>query len=182
MTAKPPSYQVVSNFSPRGNGELEAELSSIRAVAPKALEVEELFTAAVTDALSNILDKSTAMALEIYVGKASLADPDAVFASLDQILGRGAQIVKGAISEEFRLRVHRLYGEMMQRVKDPAVIDGRLFGEDAGTPSEEDARILSSPAKSQSVSRLSGEPGRTSEDDQDVVVKFVLAAKNSLSD
>ncbi len=182
MTAKPPSYQVVLNFSPRGNGELEAEISSIRAVAPKALEADELFTAAVTDALSNILDKSTAMALEIYVGKASLGDPDAVFASLDQILGRGAQIVKGAISEEFRLRVHRLHGEIMQRVKDPAVIDGRLYSEAARTPSEEDARTLSGPAKGPGMPGLLEEPGHTLQDDQDVVVRFVLSAKNSISD
>ncbi len=182
MTAKPPSYQVLLNFNTRGNGELEAEMSSIRAVAPKALEVDELFTAAVTDALSNILDKSTAMALEIYVGKASLGDPDAVFASLDQILGRGAQIVKGAISEEFRLRVHRLYGEIMQRVKDPAVIDGRLYSEAARTPSEEDARTLSGPAKGPGMPGLLEEPGHSLQDDQDVVVRFVMSAKNSISE
>jgi hypothetical protein len=67
MTAGALDYRALSELSPR-RIEVESELISIHAAAPEILDVPAIFTVTVIDALSNILDVSTAKALQVYLG------------------------------------------------------------------------------------------------------------------
>lgn len=102
---------------------LEEELHTLQALAPDMIEdLRSIFEEAVTDSLANILEENEARALIILMGGTEFGSPHDVFAALDSILHDGSQILKGAITGEFRASVHLL----LEKVKRNLVADPRL--------------------------------------------------------
>jgi len=167
MTASRLDYRVLSRLDSRAR-EVESELLAIHAAAPETIDLPGMFTAAVTDAMSNILDESTAKALEVYIGKTNLGDPKAVFSSLDALLDQGAHIVKGAIIEEFRSKVHWLYEDVVLQSKDALAVGITSFSKGDAVSDSESASSDESPAEAQA-------------EEKDVVVRFVRSAKSQRS-
>jgi len=167
MTARTLDCIAFSRLGPRANG-VESELLTINAAAPDVLDLPALFSSAVTDAISNILDDSTAKALEVYIGKANMGDPSAVLASLEALLDQGAPILKGAIAEEFRSKVHSLYEEVVLQAKDALAIDSPVLTQGATD-------------KVQVEEAVSQSPSAGLQEEQDVVIRFVKSAKSQRS-
>ncbi|MDA4123941.1 MAG: hypothetical protein OK438_00630 [Thaumarchaeota archaeon] len=95
---------------------LEEELIALNAVAPDHIEqLPRIFELAVMDSLTNIVGEGEAIALSKLVGKSGLGEPITVYAQLDLLLGEGSGILKGAIQEEFRVKVHELYVRMIDQ-------------------------------------------------------------------
>ncbi len=113
--------QVVENMAPSVRPGIEDELFALGVWAPELVEdLASVFKEALTDALANMLDESTAEALEVYLGKVNLGDPAIVFPALDSTLREGAKTVKEAVCREFRVKVHERY-EMLVISQGPAL-------------------------------------------------------------
>jgi len=88
---------------------VEEELLELEALIPDIAEVwNPLFKEAVTDSIANLLDENEARALVILISSSGFESPAEVYEELDSILCSGSEIVKGAIFEEFRAKVHLL--------------------------------------------------------------------------
>jgi len=154
------------------------ELMSIESLAPQCLDMGELFGGAVSNALSNILDGSTSKALEECIGKSNLQHPELVFETLDEILGHGSKIVKGAINEEFKQRVHSLYVEILGRMKANMIPSYPETGYSKGEATQPESgrieKVLVFPAPPDEKA--------LQPDDQDLVVSFVRSATRGNGD
>jgi hypothetical protein len=95
---------------------LEEELLALDALAPDCIrQLPRIFELAVMDSLTNILGEGEAIALSKLVGKSGLGEPNRVYTQLDLFLREGSGILKGAIQEEFRVKVHELYVRMIDQ-------------------------------------------------------------------
>lgn len=89
---------------------LEEELFDLNAADPDCIgQLPKIFEEAVMDSLTNILGEGEAIALSKVVGESGLGEPDTVYSKLDLFLHEGSGILKGAIQEEFRVKVHELF-------------------------------------------------------------------------
>ncbi len=88
---------------------IEEDLLALQTLAPDRIEdLRALFKEAVTYSLARLLGDKEARALVRSTGEASFESPPDMFATLDSRLHEGSQVLKAAITEEFRLNLHLL--------------------------------------------------------------------------
>ena len=89
---------------------LEEEVFTIHSIAPDTVRrIPSLFSESVVDSVTSILGPDSGEALIRSIGDESLLEPSLVYEKLDSVLHDGSEILKAAIREEFRVKVHRLY-------------------------------------------------------------------------
>jgi hypothetical protein len=89
---------------------LEEEIFIVNSLAPDMVaRLPSLFSDSVVDSVTSILGESAGEALIRSIGEERLMSPEETYASLDSMLHGGSEILKSAIREDFRVRVHRLY-------------------------------------------------------------------------
>jgi len=89
---------------------LEEEILTLDSLEPDMMaRLPSLFSRSVIDSLISILGESSGEALIRRIGDERLMSPAEVYESLDKVLRSGSEILKVAIREDFRVRVHRLY-------------------------------------------------------------------------
>jgi hypothetical protein len=91
---------------------LEEEVRTMDVLAPEVLaRLPIIFGDSVMDSLMSILGEESGEALIRIVGDVRFMTPEEAYESLDEIFHSGSEILKAAIREELRVRVHRLYKE-----------------------------------------------------------------------
>jgi hypothetical protein len=89
---------------------LEEELFTLHTLTPGLVEkIPSLFSESVVTSVMGILGENPGEALIRGIGDESLVDPTEAYERLDSLLQGGSEILKAAIREEFRVKVHRLY-------------------------------------------------------------------------
>jgi fructose/tagatose bisphosphate aldolase len=89
---------------------LEEEIFTVNSLAPEMVaRLPSLFSDSVVDSVTNILGESSGEALIRSIGEERLMSPEETYEKLDSVLHGGSEILKSAIREDFRVRVHRLY-------------------------------------------------------------------------
>ena len=97
---------------------LEEEIFILNSLDPSIVKrLPTLFSDSVVDSLTIILGASSGEALIRCIGEMRLQSPAEVYKSLDAALRGGAEILKSAIREDFRVRIHRLCKTTMNSVK-----------------------------------------------------------------
>jgi hypothetical protein len=99
---------------------LEEELFTLHVLLPSLVEeLSSLFSESVFTSVTSILGEDLGEALIRGIGDESLVDPAKTYERLDSLLQDGSEILKAAIREEFRVKVHRLY-KMTMDMAPPA--------------------------------------------------------------
>lgn len=99
---------------------LEEELFTLHTITPSLVrELPSLFSESVVTSVTSILGEDSGDALIRGIGDECLADPTEVYEKLDSLLQDGSEILKAAIREEFRVKVHRLH-KMTMDMAPPA--------------------------------------------------------------
>jgi hypothetical protein len=99
---------------------LEEEVFSLYSVSPEAVaRIPSLFSESVVDTITSILGDDPGEALIRSIGDENLHEPSFVYSKLDSVLQDGSEILKAAIREEFRVKVHQLY-EIVLGMAPPA--------------------------------------------------------------
>ncbi len=161
------SHDAVPFALSRGSREVEEELRMLASYVPhSAREIPQIFKSAVQDALSNLLDESTSMALQVYIGYPNLTNPDAVFSSLDTLLMQGSATLKEAITEEFGVRVHSRFESELSRIQSIIVGSGQAL-----------TQVLGSEPKTSTGGTLA--PATRDDRADDPVTSFVRSAATS---
>ena len=89
---------------------LEEEVFTLHSMDPGATtRLPGLFSESVVDSMIDILGEDSGEALLRSIGDENLSDPTETYRRLDSVLMDGSEIMKAAIREEFRVKVHRLY-------------------------------------------------------------------------
>ena len=89
---------------------LEEEILTVNSLAPGMVaRLPLLFSDSVIDSVTNILGENSGEALIRSIGEERLMSPEETYESIDSVLRGGSEILKAAIREDFRVRVHRLY-------------------------------------------------------------------------
>lgn len=103
--------KAVSRISKLIEQTLEEEILTVNSLAPEMVaRLPSLFSDSVIDSITNILGENSGEALIRNIGEESLMSPTETYESLDSVFHGGSEILKAAIREDFRVRVHRLYG------------------------------------------------------------------------
>ena len=93
---------------------LEEEILSVNFLAPDVVsQFPSLFSDSVIDSVTNILGENSSEALIRSLGEERLMSPEETYEGLDSVFHNGSEILKAAIREDFRVRVHRLYSVML---------------------------------------------------------------------
>jgi hypothetical protein len=93
---------------------LEAEILSLHSLAPETVEqLPTLFSESVVKSCTVVLGEASGEALVRRIGDSRLQSPYQVYARIESFLSSGADILKEAIKNAFRERVHRLYKAAM---------------------------------------------------------------------
>jgi hypothetical protein len=93
---------------------LEAEILSLYSLAPDTVEqLPALFSESVVKSCTSVLGEASGEALVRRIGDSRLQSPYQVYTRIDSFLSKGADILKEAIRNGFRERVHRLYRVVM---------------------------------------------------------------------
>jgi len=89
---------------------LEEEILTVSSLAPDMIaRLPSLFSDSVVDSVTNILGDGPGEALVRSIGEECLMSPEETYERLDSVFHAGSEILKSAIREDFRVRVHRLY-------------------------------------------------------------------------
>lgn len=89
---------------------LEEEIFTLHSLLPDMVaRLPSLFSESVIDSMTSILGESSGEALIRRIGDESLLNPTEVYETLDSVFQDGSKILKAAIREEFRVKVHGLY-------------------------------------------------------------------------
>jgi hypothetical protein len=96
---------------------VEEELFDLQALAPDMIEdLRSLFKEAVADPTVKLLGKDEAVALAKLIAETDLGNPPQVFTALDSTLHEGSRIIKDAVVEEFRVKVHQLLEKVRREI------------------------------------------------------------------
>jgi hypothetical protein len=89
---------------------MEEEIFTLDALEHDVIALlPSLFSHSVMNSMKNILGENSGEALIRSIGEERLTNSEEVYASLDSIFHGGSEVLKIAIREDFRVRVHRLY-------------------------------------------------------------------------
>ena len=89
---------------------LDEEMFTVNSLAPDMLaQLPLLFSDSVVDSVTNILGENSGEALVRSIGEESLRNPEKTYERLDAMFHDGSEMLKAAIREDFRVRLHRLY-------------------------------------------------------------------------
>jgi hypothetical protein len=89
---------------------MDEEIMNLNAFMPDLTKrLPSIFADSVLNSFSSILGEATGEALVRFIGEDNLESPSEVYDRLDEYLQGGSELVKGAILEEFRVRIHKLY-------------------------------------------------------------------------
>ena len=89
---------------------LDEEILTVASLAPDMItRLPLLFSDSVVDSVTDILGENSGEALVRSIGEKSLRSPEKTYESLDTLLHNGSEVIKAAIREDFRVRLHRLY-------------------------------------------------------------------------
>ena len=103
---------------------LEEEIRSLHALLPESMsQLPPLFAESVSKSCASVLGEGPGEALVRRIGEENLLVPDRAFGRVDAFLSGGSDMLKEAIRQGFRERVHRLYRMAMN-------IEGRRFASD----------------------------------------------------
>src|SRR5215831_17851196 len=98
---------------------MEEEIFALNSIEPKLTkQLPSIFADSVVRSASSILGEATGEALIRRIGEDKLKNPASVYQSLDEFLQGGADFLKGAIREEFRVRVHKLYRMTLELARE----------------------------------------------------------------
>lgn len=115
--------KAVSHMSDLIGQTMEEEIFSLNSLVPDLMEqLPVIFSESVINSVTSILGDATAEALIRHIGEDKLGSPAKVYESLDSFLQGGSGVLKGAILEEFRVKVHKLFKMTM----DLTPIKGRF--------------------------------------------------------
>ena len=88
---------------------LDEEILTVDSLAPDMIALLPLlFSDSVVDSVINILGENSGEALLRNIGEESLRSPESTYESLDALFHNGSEVLKAAIREDFRVRLHRL--------------------------------------------------------------------------
>jgi len=89
---------------------LDEEILTVNSLAPDMIaRLPSLFSDSVVDSVTDILGENSGEALVRSIGEESLRIPEKTYERLDAMLHNGSEVLKAAIREDFRVRLHRLY-------------------------------------------------------------------------
>ncbi|HZW85440.1 MAG TPA: hypothetical protein VFE91_06025 [Nitrososphaerales archaeon] len=89
---------------------MEEEIFSLNSLVPDLMEqLPAIFSESVINSVTSIMGDATGETLIRYIGEEKLRSPTKVYESLDTYLQGGAGVLKGAILEEFRVKIHKLF-------------------------------------------------------------------------
>ena len=98
---------------------MEEEIFSLNAMVPNLLqELPRIFADSVVGAITGIMGDVTGEALIRSIGEEKLKSPTKVYDSLDSTLLGGSSVLKAAILEEFRVKIHTMYKMTTDRTPD----------------------------------------------------------------
>ena len=89
---------------------MEEEIFGLNSMVPDLKEqLPRIFSDSVVTSVMSIMGDAAGEALIRHIGEDKLTKPTLVYDSLDSFLHEGSAVVKGAILEEFRVKIHKLY-------------------------------------------------------------------------
>ena len=102
--------RAVSHMSELIGQTMEEEIFGLNSMVPDLKEqLPRIFSDSVVTSVMSIMGDAAGEALIRYIGEDKLTKPTLVYDSLDSFLHDGSAVVKGAILEEFRVKIHKLY-------------------------------------------------------------------------
>lgn len=107
--------RAVSRISELIGQTLEEEILTVNSLSQGMVaRLPSLFSDSVVDSVTNILGEGPGEALIRAIGEERLMSPEETYESLDSVFHGGSEILKAAVSEDFRVRVHRFYKMILE--------------------------------------------------------------------